>query len=84
MLNTPDTLFGLKIVVSTEAYTLTPDASLARSPARAKRRIASGKRKALPLRRTPTSIRYGNSLIVHPDIYARLKELPERVSTIFV
>lgn len=79
MLGSVDTLFGLKIVTSPEAYTVTPDAALARSPARARRRFASGKRKTLPLRRTPTAVRYGDCLIVHPDIYAKIrKELPQR------
>lgn len=74
-----DTLFGLKLVVSPEAYSSTPDLSLARSPSRARRRYASGKRKSVPIRRDPMAVRYGDCLIVHPDIYAQLlRELPER------
>lgn len=68
----PKTYMGLPIVVTPNAFDRIVDWSCARSPSRAKRRYAKGRRKSLPMRENPVMFMFQGTLIVHPDLYRQL------------
>lgn len=76
----PPTYMGMPVIVSPNAFEQVVDWSCARSPSRAKRRYARGKRKSVPTRQNPTAYTFHGKMIIHPDLFRRLILASERHS----
>lgn len=75
MLNSPNTYMGIRIQVSPLMVDMVEDWSQVRSPARARRRLKRGFPQRIRMVEVPKkeAFRHGDTMVMHPDMYAALK-----------